>query len=176
MRIVINRKMSRTDLFGFPETHWKKPVFCHRRQHAGPQLRGPGSEQQMNRRLQLNLDSGGLALCGGGRGPVLPAGGRLIDERHDDRPACHRCPGDGDLAAGKAPCVAPSLRSQQPVHQRAVPAADGRSWRHLLDEPVGQLLGQCRDEELLLLAEDRAHGPQGLSDKRRCQGRCVRLH
>ena len=34
----------------------------------------------MNRRLQLNLDSGELALCGGGRGPVLPAGGRLIDE------------------------------------------------------------------------------------------------
>jgi transposase InsO family protein len=36
----------------------------------------------------------------------------------------------------------------QPVHQRAVPAADGRSWRHLLDEPVGRLLEQCGDGKL----------------------------
>ena len=31
-----------------------------------------------------------------------------------------------------------------------------------LDEPFGLRLGQCGDGELLLLAEDRAHGPQNL--------------
>ena len=42
---------------------------------------------------------------------------------------------------GKPRRPAASLGSRQPVHQRAVPAADGRSWRHLLDEPLWQLLG-----------------------------------
>jgi putative transposase len=51
---------------------------------------------------------------------------------------------------------------RQPVHQRAVPEADGRSRRRLLDEPFGQCLGQRGDGELLLLAEDGAHGPQDL--------------
>ena len=75
----------------------------------------------------------------------------------DDGAARHRCPGDGDLAARQARCAAASLRSRQPIHQRTVPAADGRQRRHLLDEPLGQRLGQCRDGELLLVAEDRAH-------------------
>jgi transposase InsO family protein len=52
--------------------------------------------------------------------------------------------------------AATSLRSRQPIHQRAVPETDGRSRRHLLDEPLGQRLGQRRDEELLLVTEDRA--------------------
>ena len=45
----------------------------------------------------------------------------------DDGPARHRRSGDGDLAARQARCAAASLRSRQPIHQRAVPAADGRS-------------------------------------------------
>jgi hypothetical protein len=49
-----------------------------------------------------------------------------------------RCAGDGDLASGKARCAAASLRSRQPVHQRAVPAADGRQRRRLFDEPIRQ--------------------------------------
>jgi putative transposase len=40
----------------------------------------------------------------------------------------------------------------------------GRSRRHLLDEPFGQRLGQRGDGELLLLAEDRTHGTQNVSD------------
>jgi transposase InsO family protein len=72
--------------------------------------------------------------------------------------------------------AAPSLRSRQPIHQRAVPEADGRSRRRLLDEPLRQRLGQCRDGELLLVTEDRAYSAQDLSDARRCQGRRVRLH
>ena len=83
-----------------------------------------------------------LALRGGGRRSVLPARGRLVDERRHDGAAGHRCPDHGDLATGKARCAAASLGSWQPVHQRAVPAADGRSWRHLQHEPLGQRLGQ----------------------------------
>src|ERR1700719_1806482 len=36
-------------------------------------------------------------------------------------------PGDGDLAPRQARCAAASLGSRQPIHQRAVPEADGRS-------------------------------------------------
>ena len=74
------------------------------------------------------------------------------------------------------PQPAASFRPGQPIHQRTVPAADGRSRHHLLDEPIGQCLGQCGDGELLLLAQDRAHGPQGLPHEGRSQGRRVRLH
>ena len=63
------------------------------------------------------------------------------------------------------PEAAASLRPRQPIHQRAVPEADGRSWRHLLDEPIRQCLGQCGDGELLLLAEDRADSSQNISDE-----------
>jgi putative transposase len=51
--------------------------------------------------------------------------------------ARHGCPGDGNLATRQARCVAASLGSRQPKHQRAVPEADGRSWRRLIDEPFG---------------------------------------
>ena len=58
---------------------------------------------------------------------VLAARGRLVDERRHDGPARHRRSGDGDLAARQARCAAASLRSRQPIQQRTVPAADGRS-------------------------------------------------
>ena len=61
---------------------------------------------------------------------------------------------------GKAGCAAASLGPGAPIHQRAVPAPAGRQRHHLFDEPVRQRLGQCRDGELLLVAEDRTHGPQ----------------
>ena len=84
--------------------------------------------------------------------------------------------GDGDLAAGQARCAVASLRSRQPIHQRAVPAADGGSRRRLLDEPLRQCLGQRGDGELLLVAEDGTDRPQDLQDERRGQGRRIRLH
>jgi transposase InsO family protein len=59
-------------------------------------------------------------------------------ERGDDGTARHRCAGDGDLATGQARCAAASLRSRQLIHQRAVPATDGRSRRCLFDEPFRQ--------------------------------------
>ena len=41
--------------------------------------------------------------------------------------------------------------------------------RRLFDEPVGQRLGQRRDGELLLVAQDRANGAQNVSDTGRGQ-------
>ena len=43
-----------------------------------------------------------------------------------------------------------------PIQQRTVPAAHGRQRRRLFDEPIWQRLGQRRDGELLLIAQDRA--------------------
>ena len=54
-----------------------------------------------------------------------------------------------------------------PIQQRAVPAADGRSRRRLFDEPIRQRLGQCRNGELLLVAQDRTNSAQNVSDERR---------
>lgn len=76
----------------------------------------------------------------------------------DDRPVRHRRADDGDLAQGQTQVAFAPLGSGQPVHQRAVPAADGGPRHHLFDEPVSQLPGQCGDGELLLLAGNRAHG------------------
>ena len=101
--------------------------------------------------------------------------GWSMNAEHDG-PTRHRRAHHGDLAARQARQPAASFRSGQPIYQRAVPAPDGRPRHHLLDEPVGQRLGQCGDGELLLLAQDRANGPQGLPNERRRQGRCVRLH
>ena len=69
----------------------------------------------------------------------------------------------------------PPLNVRFAIHQRAVPEADGRSRCGLLDEPLGQCLGQRRDGELLLVTEDRAYSAQNLSDARPSQARCVRL-
>ena len=57
-----------------------------------------------------------------------------------------------------------------------IPAADGRQWRDLLDEPVGQRLGQRGDGELLLLAEDRTDRAQNLPHAQSGKPGRVRLH
>src|SRR6476646_848609 len=93
----------------------------------------------MDRRLHLCLDGRRLALCGCRHRSVLSTRGRLVDECRDDSAARHRCLGDGDLATRQARCTAASLGSRQPIHQRAIPEADGRSRRHLLDEPLGHV-------------------------------------
>ncbi len=66
----------------------------------------------MGRGLHIHMDRRGLALRGGGPRSLLPPRRRLG--------ACH-----GDLATGQARCAAASLRSRQPIYQRAVPAPDG---------------------------------------------------
>src|SRR5436190_17561188 len=48
----------------------------------------------------------------------------------------------------------PTNSGMRPYFKRS---SDGRSRRRLFDEPFGQRLGQCRDGELLLVVEDRAH-------------------
>ena len=83
---------------------------------------------------------------------------------------------DGRLATRQAQRAIAPLRSRQPVHQRAVPTADGRQRHRLQHEPIRQRLGQRGDGELLLVAEDRACRPQNISDEKRGQSGCVRLH
>src|SRR4051794_20620338 len=92
------------------------------------------------------VDSGGLALCGRRRRSLLPPCDWLVGEHSDDGPARHRRPGDGDLATGQAGRAAASFRSWQPIHQRAVPAVEGRSRRRPLDEPVRQRLDNAAME------------------------------
>jgi hypothetical protein len=104
---------------------------------AQSQLRSVCSTQ-MDCGLHICLDDRRLALRGRGHRSLLPARCRLVDECGDDGTARHRCLGDGDLATGQTRCATASLRSRQPIHQRAGPAAHGRSRRRLLDELIGQ--------------------------------------
>ena len=46
-------------------------------------------------------------------------------------------------------------------------ALDVRSRRRLLDEPLGQRLGQCSDGELLLIAEDRTDRAENVPNEGR---------
>jgi Arm DNA-binding domain len=89
---------------------------------------------------------------GGGRKvseTAAPIGrlGVLTVEQARDRAARHRCSGDGNLAAGKTRCAAAPLRPRQPVHQRAVPAADYRSRRRLLDQVAITAISAKRRQE-----------------------------
>jgi len=54
--------------------------------HSGSAVRGRAAEPEVNRRLHLHLDRGGMALPVGRDRPVLAPRGRLVDERHDDGP------------------------------------------------------------------------------------------
>ena len=87
-------------------------------ERARSRLRGSGSQPSMDCRLHLYLDGGGLALRGRGDRPVLAPGGRLVDERGDDRSARHRRAGDGDLAARASPmrcCIIRTAAANTPA-------------------------------------------------------------
>jgi putative transposase len=92
----------------------------------------------------------------------LPACRRLVHEGRTGRIAGHGCADDGGLAARQGHAPASSLGPGLAIHKRAVSAASGRQRHHLLDEPGRERLGQFRDGELLLVAEDRTDQPQGL--------------
>lgn len=109
----------------------------------------------MGRRLHLNLDRRGLAVCICRDRPVLAPRRWLVDECDDDGADHYRCADDDNLAPGQARRLAASFRSGQPIHQRAVPAVDVRQRRHLFNEPFRQRLGQRSHGKLLLLTEDR---------------------
>ena len=73
------------------------------------------------------------------------------------------------LAPGSATRAAASLRSRQPIYERA--AADGRARHRLLAVALWQRLGQRSDGKLFLDAEDGADGSQSLPVERCCEGR-----
>ncbi len=131
-----------------------------------------GAQPEVNRRLHLHLDGRRVAPRRCRHRPVLAPRGRMVDEQHHDRSARDRCADDGDLATRKARPPAASLGPGQPIHERAVPAVDGRQWRHLLDEPVGQRLGQRGNGKFLLVDEDRTDRPEdierGITRRRTC--------
>ena len=74
-------------------------------------------------------------------------------ERNTARPARSECRRQLPIATSLHRDVATSA-CIYPTHQRAVSAADDRSRRRLLDELLRQRVGQCGDEELLLVAQD----------------------
>lgn len=88
------------------------------------------------------------------------------DDLPDDLPDGHGCLDQGDLAQGPTERIAAPLGPGQPTHPRTIPKADGRSWHHLFDGPVGKCLGQCCDGELLLCAENRTGQAKNLPDKK----------
>ena len=159
-----------------PADSGERPAAGAARQHPRPAVRCTGAEPQMGGGLHLRLDGRGLALRGGRARPLLAPHRRLVDECGDDGRARHRCARHGDLAARTTKGAAASLRPRQPVHERAVPTAAGRARGRLQPVALGQRLGQRSDGKLLLLAQDRAHGRQGLPFEGPSQGRHLRLH
>ena len=68
--------------------------------------------------MHICLDDRRVALRGRGHRSLFPVRCRLVDECSDDGTTRHRCPGAGD---GASPMRATaSLRSRQPIHQRAI--------------------------------------------------------
>ena len=67
--------------------------------------------------------------------PPIWVSGRSLPSLRTYSTAPSRCP----LPTANGSPTSPMCgQSRQPIHQRAVPEADGRSRRHLLDEPLGQ--------------------------------------
>lgn len=99
--------------------------------------------------------------CGRARTLLAPVGG-LVDVRGDGGGTGQRRAHDGCVAPGLAARTHASLRSRQPVHERAVSASDGRAWHSMLAVAGPKRLGERGDGELLLLAQDRTHSGQGV--------------
>lgn len=119
-------------------------------------LRRAGPEPEVGCGLHLHLDGGRLALRGCGDRPVSRRVVGWSMKAEMTSQLGHGCADDGALAARPAQGAASPLRSRIAIHERPVPAPHDRAGRHLFDEPIRQLLGQCGDGELLLLAEDGA--------------------
>ena len=111
-------------------------------------------------------------LCRGRHRPVCAARCWLVHERPDG----HGGAAHGNPAQRQAAGTAPPFASGRPLHKRAVPEVDGRSGRHLFLEPVRKCLGQRRDGELLLFAENRKGQAKNLPDQETGARRCIRLH
>ena len=135
-----------------PRQRRLQPIWVSRRSPpscARPHLPGARSQSQMDCGLHLCVDRGRPALHRRGGRSILPARGRLVDDRGDDGPARHRWRYGG--AANPMRCCITSIAAADP--QRAVSTVAKRSRCHLLDDAIPQRLGQCSNRELLLLAQ-----------------------
>jgi hypothetical protein len=90
------------------------------------------------------VDSGRLALWGRCHRSVLTPGGRLIDECRDAAQLLTDAlvMRSGAEASLTRCCITPIAAANTPA---SIPEADGRSWCHLLNEPLRQCLGQRHD-------------------------------
>jgi hypothetical protein len=87
------------------------------------------------------VDSGRLALWGRCHRSVLTPGGGLIDECRDAAQLLTDAlvMRSGAEASLTRCCITPIAAANTPA---SIPEADGRSWCHLLNEPLRQCLGQ----------------------------------
>ena len=143
---------------------------------AGSAVHRDRAESEMGGGLHLHLDERGLALRGRRARSLLPPRRRLVDAVRDDQPARDRRAAHGGLAPRAGRDRAPSLGSGQPVHQRSLPAPAAGPRRHLQHESLRQRLGQLRDGELLLDAQDRTSESAALRHSAGGTRRHVRLH
>lgn len=79
-------------------------------ERARQAIHGRSAEPQMDRRLHIRVDSGGLAVRRRCDRPVLAKSRRLVDEGGDDGATRHRRSHDGDLEAWQAGRAAAPLR------------------------------------------------------------------
>jgi putative transposase len=85
-------------------------------------------------------------------------------ECRDDRAARDGCPSDNDLAPRQARCAAESLRSRKPAHQGAVPGLMADNGIICSMSRSGNVWDNAAMESDLLVAQDRAHRQQDVSD------------
>ena len=93
------------------------------RQRAGPPVLCRGPEPKMGGRLHLNQDGRGLAVRGGGAGPVLAAHRGLVDAGEHDLAARGGRTHDGCVAEGQTCSTAAPLGPGKP----STPASTSRS-------------------------------------------------
>ena len=128
------------------------------RQRAGEELCGRQGEYGMGERHHLHRHHRGVVVPGRGDGPVLPAGGGLVDEL-----AAEHGPGpegvlDGGAGTPTAEGVGVSLRPRLAVRQPCVPRGAAARRGDPEHEPQGGLLGQRAQRIVLQHAEDRVDG------------------
>jgi hypothetical protein len=139
-------------------------------------LRLPRTQPPMDCRLHVYLDSGRVAVCGRGGGSVLAT----VVGWSMSAAMTAQLVTDALVMAiwrrGKPDALMHHSDRGSQYTSGAIPAADDRSRRHLLNEPLGQRLGQCCHGELLLVAQNRADRAEDVQEQRRGQGRRVRLY
>ena len=119
----------------------RSPNRRTRSQHSRPKVQRSRAKQKVGGGLHLRLDGGGLALRRRRARSLLAPDRRLVDASSHDGGPRRRCPYHGTLAARTAPRSIAPFRSRYPIHERAEPELDDRTWRHVQPVALRQRLG-----------------------------------